>query len=80
MSDPDRMMFVFIGIFMLLGVVAAIVIMTSQQREAQAWEQFSAEHCRLSGSYDKEGRRASPRQEEYELKVYHCDDGSVHVR
>lgn len=80
MRDPDTMMLMFFALFMLIAVWAALVIVLSQRQEARAWEQFRAEHCRISGSYDRERRRASPRQEEFELKVYHCDDGSVHVR
>lgn len=74
------MALLFLLLWLLLVVGWFFGAVTSQQNEAQEWEQFRAEHCRISGSYDKEGRRASPRQEEFELKVYHCDDGSVHVR
>lgn len=80
MRDPDVQMVVLItGLFIIMGIVTAMVVVR-QHRETQRWEQFRAEHCRISGSYDREGRRASPRQKEYELKIYHCDDGSVHVR
>lgn len=80
MRDPDDMMLLAAVAMFLIGAVAAVVIHLSDQREARAWQQFQAEHCRITGSYDREGRRASPRHDEFELKVHHCDDGSVHVR
>lgn len=80
MRDPDHMMLLAVVAMFLIGAVAAVVIHLSDQREARAWEQFQAEHCRITGSYDKEGGLASRRHDEFELKVYHCDDGSIHVR
>jgi len=80
---PDRADWVMLWVgvaFMLIGTAVAVMLVLRHQREAAQWRAFSAEHCRISGSYDREGRRASNVQAEYELKIYHCDDGSIHVR
>lgn len=80
MSDQTAVMTMFL---VLLGCIILGVLLDAasrQQREAREWEEFAAEHCRISGSYDKEAERATPVVAKHPLKVYHCDDGSIHVR
>lgn len=61
--------------------IAAVVFgIVRDTREQAAWEDFAARHCRLTGSYDKEAERATPVVARHGLKVYHCDDGTIHVR
>lgn len=82
MSDDSLAPLLLVLLVLVLAVVLGLFLGTAvrQQREAKEWELFSAEHCRISGSYDRESKRASNVQAEYELKIYHCDDGSIHVR
>ena len=80
MSDRDAVMTMFL---VLMGCIILGLLLDAasrQQREAREWEEFATEHCRISGSYDKEAERATPVVAKHPLKVYHCDDGSIHVR
>jgi len=67
-----------VALFVAIG--AFLGAAQREHREAREWEEFSQQHCRISGSYDKEAERATPVVAKHPLKVYHCDDGSIHVR
>lgn len=81
MSDQTAVMTMFL---VLMGCIILGVLLDAasrQQREAREWEEFAAEHCRISGTYDREAGRASPViVAGADLNVYHCDDGTIHIR
>lgn len=83
MSKSDKAAIAFFLAYLLIAGALALFVLHRETQGKEAWERFAAEQCRVTGNYDRDSGQVRGGVIDFDdpgPKVYHCKDGSMHVR